>query len=212
MYVLTFKTMQEACRASVSGVRDSVILALRGEAAKPEFFGNVSDAAARASHLNTIGLLASKANAGQRAALEKAVISAPCSTYQDFKDLVKLACTADASAPISTGKGASRQATANVVAPTAKKVAEAIKTITEKKAEKKAAKKAEAQPQAKPTKEAEVPAEVANTPKSRYFQALAALKAAANDAQWGPGMTAKARNGLEALFTTVAEIGEHIKA
>lgn len=211
MYVLTFKTMQEACRASVSGVRDSVILALRGEAAKPEFFGNVSDAAARASHLNTIGLLASKANASQRNALEKAVITAPCSTYQDFKDLVKLACTADASAPISTGKGASRQATANVVAPTAKKVEAAVKVITAKKAEKKAAKKAEAQPQAQPTKEAEVPAEVMATNRMQFMTALAAVERIAGSCQWDVAMTEKARQGLAMQIDLLRQVGDHIR-
>lgn len=211
MYVLTFKTMQEACRASVSGVRDSVVLALRGEVAKPEFFGNVSDAAARASHLNTIGLLASKANAGQRAALEKAVVSAPCSTYQEFKDLVKLACTEDASAPISTGKGASRQPTANVVAPTAKKVAEAVKVITAKKAEKKAAKKAEAQPQAKPNKEAEVPAEVLQTNRMQFMAALAEAEKISVSCNWDVEMSEKARAGIAKQFYLLREVGSHIK-
>jgi hypothetical protein len=181
---LRFTTMQEACMASVSGTSDSVCLAIQGEQAKPEYFGNVSDAKIRVSHLNTIRLLASKASKAQKEALQKAVQTCDASTYHDYMVFVKAACTKDATAPISTGKGETRQITENVVAPNAEKIANAVAFIATKKANDKANMRKKKQPQASSTNPVDVPEAVKQTYKVQAMTALTVIQTCSAVAEW----------------------------
>jgi hypothetical protein len=169
-----FTTMPDACSASVNGVRGAVALAIHGHQAQPEFFGNVSDAKIRVSHLNTITLLTSKCTAKQKDDLVNAICNSDAVTFHDYKVAIQEACTVDASLPISTGKGETRQATENVVKASPAKIANAVAFIATKKAEDKKrmrGKKVQAD-SANDT----APAPEAITERSQWHTALGTLK------------------------------------
>jgi hypothetical protein len=210
---LRFTTMADACRAVVSGTADSVCFAIQGEEAKAEYFGGVKDASVRASHLNTIRLLASKASKTQKEALQKAVLSSDASQYYDFVTLVKLACTKDATKPISTGKGATRQSTENVVAPTAVSIQKAVAAVEVLKANKKAADKAKRQPQAKSTKPTETPEAVESTNKRQALAALIVVQTASAVAEWDTkdkALPEAKKKALQSHIEAIADIVMHM--
>lgn len=201
-----FASMPEACAASVNGVRGAVSRAIWGEQAKPEYFGDVSDAKIRCSHLATITLLASKSTNAQKEALIKAVCFSDAVTFHDYVVAVRAACTADATAPVSTGKGETRKPTENVVKATASKIANAVAFIATKKAEDKKrmrSKKVQADSANDTT-----PAPQAVTENSQWHSALGVLKQIAG--LHGDKFTKDSQKQFASLMLTLEALGDKI--
>lgn len=201
-----FSTMQDACMASVNGLRGAVALAIHGHQAKPEFFGPVSDAKIRVSHLSTISLLTSKSTAKQKDDLVKAICNSDACSLHDYVVAVKSACTDDASQPISTGKGETRAPTDNVVKATASKIANAVAFIATKKADDKKrmrAKKVQAD-SANDT----APAPEAITENSKWHSALGTLKQIAG--LHGDKFTKQSQQQFVTLMLTLEALGDKL--
>jgi hypothetical protein len=201
-----YASMPEACAASVNGVRGAVARAIMGEQAKPEYFGDVSDAKIRCSHLATISLLASKSTVAQKEALIKGVCFSDAVTFHDFVVAVKEACTADSEKPVSTGKGATRAPTENVVKTSASKIAKAVSFIAEKKKNDKK-KMRDKKVQADSANDT-APAPEAITERSQWHTALGTLKRIAG--LHGDKMTKQLQEGFVRQMVMLESLGDRI--
>lgn len=201
-----FTTMQDACMASVNGLRGAVALAIHGHKAQPEYFGPVSDAKIRVSHLSTITLLASKSTKAQKDALVEAICNSDACSLHDYVVAVKAACTEDATAPVSTGKGETRQATENVVKATASKIANAVAFIATKKAEDKKRMRSK-KVQADSANDTAPPAE-AITENSKWHSALGTLKQIAG--LHGDKFTKQSQQQFVTLMLTLEALGDKL--
>lgn len=201
-----FTTMPDACSASVNGVRGAVALAIHGHQAQPEFFGNVSDAKIRVSHLNTITLLTSKCTAKQKDDLVNAICNSDAVTFHDYKVAIQEACTVDSAQPVSTGKGETRQATENVVKTSPSKIAKAVSFIAEKKKNDKK-KMRDKKVQADSANDT-APAPEAITENSKWHSALGTLKQIAG--LHGDKFTKQSQQQFVTLMLTLEALGDKL--